>query len=84
MDHRKHFSLLFLILTHPRFVLSSFGNGKLMVLDDTGCSYGIEFHQPWNIKQNFIKKNVNLDDKKSLHSVKKTQKFIVKWQKVTN
>ena len=28
-------------------------------------------------------KNVNLNDKESQHSVKKTQKYIFRWQKVT-
>ena len=28
-----------------------------------------------------LQKNWNLDDKKSLHSVKKTEKFKFKWQK---
>ena len=53
----------------------------------TGYSHGIVFHLPWNIKQNFIKKkryqkNWNLDDKKSSHSVKKREKFKIKWQKI--
>ena len=34
-------------------------------------------------KAKLYQKNVNLDDKKSSHSVKKTQKFKFKWQKKT-
>ena len=31
-----------------------------------------------------LARNVNLGDKKSSHSIKKTQKFKVRWWKVTN
>ena len=74
MNHRKSFSSLFLILTHLRFVLSSFGNGKSLDALMDHISPALKR------KTKLYKKNVNLDDKKSSHSVKKLQTKVKKWQ----
>ena len=83
MDHRQHFPSSCRIMRHPRFALSSFRNGKL-----TRRFHGIVFHQcretfRWNSHKNFSKK-YKFRWQKSSHSVKKTQKFKVRWWKVTN